>query len=190
MGSLSVQPLKLGKGATKRLNKKLPTSGTPVNGAYATGTLGMATKPTADDTITIGTTVYTFVASPEAAGEVAIGAAVANSQANLVAAINGDDFNTAHPSVVAADFESDEMVITAKISGIAANSLATTETFADETDAWGAATMTGGVAETHTAADVGDLFVDDTYLYVCVVKADAVNRTAASFRRVALGSAY
>lgn len=55
--------------------------------------LSMATNPTADDTvaITVGsdTVTLTFKAAPSAAGEVDIGANVAGSQANLLAAING-----------------------------------------------------------------------------------------------------
>ena len=46
----------------------------------------MATKPTAGDTVAIGSRVYTFVATPDLEGEVAIGANVAASQVNLVAA--------------------------------------------------------------------------------------------------------
>ena len=116
----------------------------------ATGTLSMATKPTADDTVVIGANTYTFVATWAAEGDVEIGALVANSQANLVAAINGSDGNnTAHPLVTAAAFASDDMVVTAKSVGTAGN-LATTETFTDETDAWGAATMSGGRSVTAT----------------------------------------
>lgn len=65
--------------------------------------LTMDTKPTADDTLTIQgrvkdtvngglkdeDIVWTFVASATSAGDVAIGANVAASQANLIAAING-----------------------------------------------------------------------------------------------------
>lgn len=53
----------------------------------------MATKPTANDTVSLtvnGRTIkFKFVASPANPGEVAIGAADSNSQANLKAAING-----------------------------------------------------------------------------------------------------
>lgn len=118
----------------------------------ATGTLSMATKPTADDTVTIGTNVYTFVETWAAEGDVEIGALVANSQANLVAAINGSDGNnTAHASVVAGAFAANAMVITAKANGVLA--LATTETFTDETDGWAAATMSGGRLVTNTSVD-------------------------------------
>lgn len=51
--------------------------------------LGLATNPTANDTVTIGDVVFKFVASPTDEGDVDIGADAATSLANLVAAING-----------------------------------------------------------------------------------------------------
>lgn len=109
--------------------------------AKAQGTLSMATKPTADDTVTIGDYVYTFVATPAATGDVAIGALVANSQENLVAAIAGDAFNVVHPLVTAADFAADAMIVTAILPGTDGNAIASTETFTDLTDAWDAAVL-------------------------------------------------
>ena len=184
MAAINALGLTRGQNSTDDINEKLPTSGTPTCAVKATGTLGMATKPTADDTVTIGTTVYTFVVTPAAAGDVAIGAAVANSGANLTAAINGDTYNDAHPDVVAAAWASDELVITAKLSGTAANSIATTETFDDGTDAWGAAAMSGGVVG--TPGEIGDCFIDSAYLYYCV----AEQTDGANWRRISLGSAY
>ena len=108
----------------------------------AQGTLTMATKPTADDTVTIGSTVYTFKASQSAAGEVEIGADVAASKVNLVAAINGTDgVNSADPLVTAADFAGDDMVVTAIKAGTTGNAIASEETFTDGSDAWDAATL-------------------------------------------------
>jgi hypothetical protein len=63
------------------------------NNLTHTVTLEIATKPTANDTVTLTvlghTITFKFVASPANPGEVAIGAATANSQANLRLAING-----------------------------------------------------------------------------------------------------
>lgn len=63
------------------------------NNLTHTVTFEMATKPTANDTVTLvvnGRSItFKFVASLANAGEVAIGAADSNSQANLKAAING-----------------------------------------------------------------------------------------------------
>jgi hypothetical protein len=58
----------------------------------AQGTLTVDTNPTLNDTMTIGTTVYTFVENPPLnAGEIAIGTDVEATQINIVAAINGTD---------------------------------------------------------------------------------------------------
>jgi len=153
----------------------------------------MATQPTADDdTITIGTTVYTFVAlgTAAAAGEVNLGANIAATKPLLVAAINGDTLNTAHPDVIATAFSSDDMVVTAKVSGVAGNAIATTETFTDETDAWGAAAMAGGVAAVGDDADLGDCLLDDTNIYFCTTKkvftTGAVVETPAVFKKIAM----
>lgn len=185
MGAINAFGLVRGQNSTDDINIKLPTSGTPVCSVKAAGTLGMATKPTANDTVTIGDNVYKFVATPAATGDVAIGALVANSQENLVTAINdGDDYNDAHPTFVAADFSSDDMVITAKTAGTDANGVATEETFDDGTDAWVAAVTSGGVDG--TPGEEGDCYIDDTYIYYCV----APQNEGANWRRISLGSSY
>lgn len=51
--------------------------------------VGIATNPTADDTVVVNGVTFTFVASPSAAGDVDIAAAVDGTRANLEAAING-----------------------------------------------------------------------------------------------------
>jgi len=188
MGAIKALGLPLGSAGSKSINKKIPTSGTPVCSVKAQGTLSMATKPTADDTLTIGGVTYTFVASPAAAGDVAIGAAVANSQENLVTAINdGDSFNDPHPLVTVADFSTNDMVITANSSGTAGNDIATTETFdaaGNVFDATKLGTTTAGV--NGTDGEIGDMLIDDTYLYICVAKRE----DAGNWRRITLGNAY
>lgn len=186
MGAIEALGLDPGETGSESINKKIATSGTPVCSVKATGTLGMATKPTVDDdTVTIGDNVYTFVTTPAAAGDVAVGALVANSQENLVTAINdGDTYNDPHPTFVAGDFAADAMVITAKDAGTAANSIATEETFTDGTDAWVAAVTSGGIDGTY--GEPGDCYIDDTYIYYCV----AIITDAGNWRRISLGSAY
>jgi len=114
----------------------------------SSGTLGMATIPTADDdTVTMGGIVYTFVANGTANYplEVSIGANVAAAQVNLVAAVMGtDDYNTANPHVSLAAFDSDTAVCTALVGGVAGDAIITTETFTDGTDAWVAGTLGSG----------------------------------------------
>lgn len=51
--------------------------------------LGLATNPTANDTVTVKGVTFTFVASPAAAGDVDIAASADLTRANLAAAING-----------------------------------------------------------------------------------------------------
>jgi hypothetical protein len=118
----------------------------PVNAVAATGVLTMATKPTANDTVTIGSRVYKFVASAAATGDVAIGANVAASQANLVTAIGGDAHNLINTDVTAAAFSSNAMTVTAIVKGTLANAVATTSSLvAGAPDGWGAATLASGI---------------------------------------------
>jgi hypothetical protein len=143
----------------------------------------MATKPVADDTVVIAGDTYTFVASPAAAGDVAIGAAVANSQANLVAAINtGDTYNTARTDVLATAFAGNDMVLTAKAAGAAGN--VTTTASLQSTDDWAAAALAGGV--TGTPGTPGDQLIDASYLYICVEQ----STVAGNWRRLSLGNAF
>lgn len=186
---MTVQSLQVGKNGTRHINKRLPTNGTAINGATSQGTLTMDTKPLADDTLTIGTTTYTFVATPAATGDVAIGAAVANSQANLVTAINdGDSFNDASTVVTAGDFSGDDCVLTAVVEGVAGDSIATTETFDEATNVFDAATLgttTAGVDG--TLGEAGECLIDATYLYYSL---SASTLGGGNWRRIALGSAY
>ena len=185
MAAINALGLTRGQNSTDDINEKLPTSGTPTCAVKATGTLTLATKPTADDTITIGTTIYTFNVTGTGPGAVAIGAAIADSKLALVAAINGTDANaTPHPQVVATAFSGDDMVITAKLSGTAGNAIATTTDLNDGTDDFAAEAMSGGVVG--TPGEIGDCFIDSAYLYYCV----AEQTDGANWRRISLGSAY
>ena len=117
------------------------------NTVKATGTLTMDTQPMPGDTITIGPKTYIFVpvGTDNADGEISIGADLAAAQAALVGAINGlDGLNTAHPSVTAGAFASDDCVITAKIGGTVGNSIATTETFTAATNVFASGTLGTG----------------------------------------------
>ena len=132
-------------------------------------TLGTVTTGTDADTLTIDTNVYTFTESmnaSDAANTVEIGANLASAKVNLVAAINrsttaGDadgkysELTEPHPTVTAAAFAGDDMVITAKTTGTAANSLATTETFTAASNIFDDATLgttTAGAARVATTA--------------------------------------
>jgi hypothetical protein len=61
------------------------------NNLRHTGSILIATNPSANETVTVNGVTFKFVASPSAAGDVDIGTDAATSVDNLVAAINGDD---------------------------------------------------------------------------------------------------
>lgn len=119
---------------------------------YATassGSLTVDTQPTSGDTMTIGGKVYTFVpvGTDTADGEISIGAGLAEAQANIVAAINGeDDINIANPFASASIFDAntDVSTITALVGGVAGDSIDTTHTFDAVTNVFGADTLSGG----------------------------------------------
>lgn len=115
---------------------------------YSKGTLTVDTTPTAGDTMTVGTKTYTFRSNgttPLADGDIELGTgetALADTQAAIVAAINGTDgVNDANTLAWAADFATNASVITAIIGGTSGNSIATTETFTAGTNVFDAATL-------------------------------------------------
>ena len=113
----------------------------------SSGTLTVDTQPSSGDTMTIGEKVYTFVpdGTANADGEISIGTDLATAQANIVAAINGDDgFNEPHTLVSAGDFASDDVTITALVGGVAGDEIATTETFTAGTNVFAAAVLGSG----------------------------------------------
>lgn len=113
----------------------------------ASRVLTMDTQPTAGDTVTIGTKVYTWVpvGTDTADGEISIGADLAAAKVNFVAAVNGtDEFNVAHTLVTAGEFATHACTITALIGGTIGNSIATTETFTAETNVFAGTTLASG----------------------------------------------
>ncbi len=133
-------------------------------GAAAAATLTFAAQPTALDTVTVGSSTYTFVAAlsgTPTANEVLRGANQAASQANLVAAVNGAAgggttygtptvANTSASAAVAGA----TVVFTALASGAAGNTIASTE--AGSNTSFGAATFAGGVTGTLAIPSNGD----------------------------------
>ena len=98
----------------------------------ATDTLTLPTQPSSGDTMTIGTKTYTFVPAGTAGddGEISIGSDLATAKLAIVGAINGEDGrNLPHPLVTASAFNVNVCTITARVGGVAGNSIATTETF-------------------------------------------------------------
>jgi hypothetical protein len=134
---------------------------TCANATWAAGATALSGGLDAD-TVTIGSTVYTFVSAlsvPAVAYEVMVGANAAEALDNLKSAINGSAgigvaYSTGtvkHPDVVATDNAATTQKIVARVPGTAANTIATTETssyltWADTTLGGGTGTSTPGVA--------------------------------------------
>jgi hypothetical protein len=90
-----------------------------------------------------------------------------------------------HPTVAGTSSNATTAVVTAKISGVAGNAIATTDTEAGVIMAWGAATLAGGI--NGTVGEANETCADASYLYHCI----ATNTIAdANWRRVTLGSVY
>ena len=123
---------------------------------HATVTLTGSGQPSAGETFTLGTTVYTMratVATFAGAYEVLIGAALTNTLDNIKAAVNayqadlGSLFSQGtlpHPTVFAGAKTATTVVFYARVPGTGGNSIASTETLT--TNAFGAGTLTGGAA--------------------------------------------
>lgn len=161
----------------------LTSAGACAPADYATSTLtSSGVNVTADDTVTIDTTVYTFKAVPSAAYEVDIGADAAATLDNLKAAINatgtaGTTYGTGtlvHPTVIATTNTDTTQVIRAKTIGTAANSIATTSTAATLT--WTGATMASGVAVTNATVTIDTV----TYTFVLTLP-DTLGYTAVPY---------
>lgn len=166
---------------------------TPFNteGVRATGTLTTTVQPGDTETVTIGTTVYTFKtalsAGPTVAYEVLRGVDEATSLANLKKAINaeagiGTDYSTGtlvHPTVSATASAAHTVSLEARTGGTAGNSIATTETLAN--GSFGDVTLTGGLAGADTiAVKVGNE----------VYKTAAAATSAAAFALVPTGTKF
>jgi len=173
------------------------TDKTPVNAVAATGKMVSSGSLAGDGSIvTIGTTVYTLKTTlsttPDVPFEVLLGNATTNTAANLTAAINeaagaGSTYatgTTAHPDVTAAA-SSDDIDLTADVSGVAGNAIVTTDDDAEITWSGPEVALVGGIDGT-----VGvefEVCADSSYLYY----ATAENTIAdANWRRVDIGSVY
>lgn len=167
--------IKLGKTGSRSLNAVVLmqpeiSDAAPINAAAATVTLTLDTQPTATDTMTVGTMVYTFMpdGTADEAGEIDVGADLADAKTLIIAAINGTDGNNAaHESVSAGAFAGDDLVLTALVKGAAGDSIAATETFTAGTNVFDTATLDGGVDGTDALAwetlwYAGELYINSS----------------------------
>lgn len=109
---------KVGTWATDRLKSAFSyslrgTGATP--SVAATGTITIASNPSANDTVTVGSIVYTFVAADPVGQQVLIGGSTAETATNLAAIISGIATATASSNVV---------TVTASETGVKGNSIA------------------------------------------------------------------
>lgn len=118
----------------------------------AEAVLGMATQPTAADSVTVNGVVFQFVATLGAAGDLHLASDVDKTRANMANAWNAigtaiaEDTDTGYQVVSAADqatWESlritatnDNTANTLTIVAVGAGRLTVSETFTDGTDAW------------------------------------------------------
>ena len=118
------------------------------------GTLTLAVNPTNGDVINIGTKTYLFQTTlTNSDGNILIGSTLAQTQQNIVDAINLTSLNSGpgvqyalsmieHPQVSAAlTWVGNTLVITSKIGGIVGNSIATTKTFTSGSNFFDASTL-------------------------------------------------
>ncbi len=104
----------------------------------AQGKLTLQNQPSVGETITLGTKTYSFVASlvTNTDGQIVIGATVAATRANIMAAVNlsglpGSQYASAtslNGDVEATSTSGNDIFFTAKIGGTAGNSIASTST--------------------------------------------------------------
>lgn len=126
-------------------------SDTTAGQAWATVALTTTGNAVNNETLTIGTHVYTWKGTlTGAADEILVGAAATNSLDNLVAAVNGaagagttyGTGTTTNTDVVAVKTSASVVTLNARASGTTPNAVASTETMTNAS--FGAATLTGG----------------------------------------------
>ena len=139
-----------GPWATNKLPIEAPVTGTAGNAIVTTETFTSGSN--VFDAATLGTV---SAGAQLAEGQIGIGPTLADSQANLLAAIALTDVVNAGLTVVVSmsAFASDISTITADDAGTAGNAIVTTETFTAVTNVFDATTLgteTAGVAEVDT----------------------------------------
>jgi len=117
----------------------------------AKGVLNFVGIPVATETVTIGTTVYTFENAMASPNDVLITSTANGSINNLINAINALSSEAGithglgtvqHPDVSARATDGDSLVAEARVEGFAGNTISTLTTFSGGT--WSAGTLIGG----------------------------------------------
>lgn len=136
------------------------------NGAYSRANLKMATKPTATDTVTIGTNVYEFGGTGSNIN-VTIGAAVANSRANLAAAINASGTAKVKAEVSTVPTAGVSIVLADAVGGTPvkgpSTSIALSRALTAAADVWDQANLSAtGIAEGTSRRASGKVVINTT----------------------------
>jgi hypothetical protein len=111
-------------------------------------TLTIAVQCISGDTMTLEGKVYTFVpdGTANADGEVDVGTDLPSCKVAIIAAINGTDgYNTPHPEVEIAAFQTNDAVLTVLVGGTAGDAVTSTETFDDGGNIFSGVTFASGV---------------------------------------------
>lgn len=134
---------------------------TATGGAVATGTLTVATNPTANDTVVVNGVTFTFKSAPASGYEVAIGANAAESAANLAAALTASK----DAKIAVATYSVAGAIVTVKygsaliygtdgMKGVEGNSFTIATGTAGAKVTVSGATLTGGTEPTAKIVDV------------------------------------
>lgn len=124
-------------------------------GTAAAGTLTNTGQPTAAQTVTINSTVFTVVALGVTPlnNQFALGASAAATYANLTAAINGSTTPAIRYFVTAVQTSGTVVTVTARSAGVSGNGITLSTTCTNLTAS--GATLTGGVEPTFTSYALG-----------------------------------
>lgn len=145
-----------------------------------------ATQPTAGDTVTIGSVVYTFQSTLALAYDVKIGASVTATLLSLKKAINGNgvagtDYfagTLVHPDVLASASDATTVTIYSRLIGTANNTKATTETSSHL--AWSATTLGAGTGGSIAGVATADatFVINGTSYYLTTLLSETLGLTA------------
>lgn len=153
------------------------------------------TDPVDDGTvISFGATTLTGGEGAEAANDILIDDTAEHTLDNLIAAINktageGTKYGTGtviNPTVTATKQDTDKITVTAKVKGVAGNSVVIAENATNFTWAGAATALSSGVDGTVGLPD--EIVKDESYLYVCLHAGNTIAQD--NWRRITLGSAY
>ena len=131
----------------------------------------ISVQPLDGETFTIGTKTYTLqTALVDADGNIEIGTDVEATKVNIVDGINANTSNaavapsmTAHPTVESTGFSGTLITIQALIDGSGGNSITTSSTFSDSSNAFSDTSLSGGEDNKEIALRNGTQYLDSKY---------------------------